>query len=61
MTVREDCAVEEVKQGKIMTVTGDNVEFDECLWCTQAGAPEWLKATGLPLGEMPILRSPIIL
>ena len=52
MTVREDCAVEEVKQGEIVTVTGKNVEFNECLWCTQAGAPEWLKATGLPLGNI---------
>ena len=51
MTVREDCAVEEVKEGEIITLTGENVGFDECLWCTQAEAPEWLKATGLPLGN----------
>ena len=52
MTVREDCAVKEVKEGKVVTLTGEDVAFDECLWCTQAGAPDWLKATGLPLGNM---------
>jgi hypothetical protein len=25
--------------------------FDECLWCTQAAAPAWLKETGLPTGR----------
>ncbi|KAJ9509339.1 hypothetical protein QJQ45_001789 [Haematococcus lacustris] len=24
------------------------VEFEECLWCTQAAAPSWLKTSGLP-------------
>lgn len=50
MTVREDCAVREVVQGTVLTQTGEDIEFDECLWCTQAGSPEWLKTTGLPLG-----------
>ena len=52
MQVREDCAVKEVKEGRVETLTGDDVEFDECLWCTQAGAPDWLKSTGLPLGDV---------
>ncbi len=29
---------------------GAPLAFDECLWCTAAGPPAWLAATGLPLG-----------
>ena len=51
MTVREDCAVKEVSEGKVLTHFGEDIEFQECLWCTQAGPPEWLKETGLPIGD----------
>jgi len=51
MTLREGFAVTSVKKGKIVAETGGDVEFDECLWCTQAGPPQWLKNTGLPTGD----------
>lgn len=34
-----------------LSLSSRSVEFDECLWCTQAGAPEWLRGTGLPVDE----------
>jgi hypothetical protein len=52
ITLREDFAVTAVEKGKIVADAGGDVKFDECLWCTQAGPPQWLKDTGLPLGSL---------
>ena len=49
--LREGFAVTAVEEGKIVAEVGGAVEFDECLWCTQAGPPLWLKDTGLPTGQ----------
>jgi len=34
-----------------LSVSDHSVAFDECLWCTQAGAPGWLRGTGLPVDK----------
>lgn len=35
--------------------------YDECLWCTQAAAPAWLRGTDLTLGELLTVRmSPVL-
>ena len=56
LTVLEGTAVKKVEQGKLSLAGGEVLEFDECLWCTQAGAPAWLGSTGLPLGAMAFLQ-----
>lgn len=48
--------VEKVVPGRLLLASGDELEFDECLWCTQAGAPEWFKQTGLPLNDSGFIR-----
>ena len=50
VAVLEGTAVKKVEQGKLSLAGGEALGFDECLWCTQAGAPAWLGSTGLPLG-----------
>lgn len=45
------------RQGVGISTNGSDVqppalEFDECLWCTQASAASWLKATGIPTGGL---------
>ena len=41
----------EVKKKTIICNDGTQVVFDECVWCTQAGAQAWLKETGLKLDK----------
>ena len=54
MTIREGVGIKEVQPGRLLLQDpeGSVEEFDECLWCTQAGAPPWLKHTGLQLGRV---------
>ncbi|GMH45546.1 hypothetical protein BSKO_13503 [Bryopsis sp. KO-2023] len=35
------------EEGKLRMEGGEFLEFDECLWCTQASAAPWVKETGL--------------
>ena len=53
MTIREGVGIKEVQPGRLLLQDpeGSVEEFDECL-CTQAGAPPWLKHTGLQLGRI---------
>jgi selenide,water dikinase len=44
----EGSGVKEVKPGQLVLEDGTEHAFDECLWCTQAGAAAWLRHTGLP-------------
>uniref|UniRef100_A0A383W2K1 Selenide, water dikinase n=1 Tax=Tetradesmus obliquus TaxID=3088 RepID=A0A383W2K1_TETOB len=46
--LHEGTAVQRVEAGCIVTEDGVSHPFDEALWCTQAAAAGWLKATGLP-------------
>jgi hypothetical protein len=48
--LHEGSAVQRVEAGLIVTEDGAKHAFDEALWCTQAAAAGWLKATGLPTG-----------
>eukprot|EP01012_Entosiphon_sulcatum_P057008 TRINITY_DN8071_c0_g1_i1.p1 TRINITY_DN8071_c0_g1~~TRINITY_DN8071_c0_g1_i1.p1 ORF type:complete len:559 (+),score=76.79 TRINITY_DN8071_c0_g1_i1:794-2470(+) len=42
--VMKDCG-----GGKLVCESGKEIDFDECMWCTQAGCAEWMKGTGLTL------------
>ena len=48
--LHEDADVVAVRQGFLHLAGGEEAAFDECLWSTQASAPEWLSQTGLQLG-----------
>lgn len=37
-----------VEPGRLILGDGSALPYDACLWCTQAGAPGWLAASGLP-------------
>ena len=50
MEVHEGAAVAAVEPSSLELAGGGSRAFDECLWCTQAAAPAWLRKTGLPLG-----------
>eukprot|EP00960_Hanusia_phi_P073843 768100-Hanusia_phi.AAC.4 len=41
----------DVKNKTVICNDGTEVVFDECVWCTQAGAQPWLKETGLKLDK----------
>src|ERR1700736_3438876 len=49
VTVLAGSAVVRVAPGVLLCADGRQVEFDEALWVTQAGAAPWLADTGLPL------------
>ncbi len=52
MDVIENTGVSEVKDGWLHLKDDRKVEFDECLWCTEAAAAPWLRDTpGLPTGR----------
>ena len=44
-------AVVQVSPGRLRTASGAEVEADEILWVTAAGAPEWPGAAGLDVDE----------
>lgn len=48
--------VQQVKQGVLVTESGQSFETDEVLWVTRAGGPEWLRETGLALDDGLFLR-----
>src|ERR1700736_387464 len=49
VTVHAGGAVMHVAPGILLCADGTQVEFDEALWVTEAGAAPWLAETGLPL------------
>lgn len=53
MKLHEDADVTAVHQGRLQLGHRESAAFDECLWATQAAAPNWLAQTGLQLGESP--------
>ena len=40
--------VQRVETKQLVLAGGGGIAFDECFWCTQAGAASWLSNTGLP-------------
>ena len=49
--VHVGCEVTAVEGGKVKCKDGRSFDADECIWCTQAGAQEWLRDTGLELSK----------
>eukprot|EP00301_Raphidiophrys_heterophryoidea_P026159 c8961_g1_i1.p1 GENE.c8961_g1_i1~~c8961_g1_i1.p1 ORF type:complete len:790 (-),score=194.73 c8961_g1_i1:83-2452(-) len=47
--VHLNCDIVGVQDDKLVSSTGASFQFDECLWCTQAHAQEWLRSTGIQL------------
>ncbi|CAI5465514.1 unnamed protein product [Closterium sp. Yama58-4] len=45
-----------VQGGMLVLDGGEEVEFDECVWCTQGGAASWLGQTGLALDNNGFIR-----
>lgn len=43
--------VAEVQPTLLQLSDGSQLPFDECLWCTQAGAAGWVADSGLPTDE----------
>ena len=41
-----------VRAGHLQLADGCSLDFDECLWCTQASASGWLVNSGLPLESL---------
>ncbi|KAA1171025.1 selenide, water dikinase SelD [Marinobacter salinexigens] len=48
--------VQQVRNGQLVTESGDILQTDEVLWVTRAGGPEWLKDTGLALDDGLFIR-----
>lgn len=53
ITVREGSRVSMVEPGAVLSQAGARIEFDECLWCTQAAPAPWLQACALPKSVFP--------
>ncbi len=57
-------AVTEVQNDRLHLASGEIIQADETIWVTRAGAPQWLKNTGLALDQKgfiavtPTLQSP---
>ena len=50
LELHEGVRVVAVEAGRLLLESQPPEAFDECLWCTQAAAPAWLRQTGLTLG-----------
>ena len=50
MELHEGVRVVAMEAGRLLLESQPPEAFDECLWCTQAAAPAWLRQTGLTLG-----------
>lgn len=53
--VDENQTIVEAEGGKLAVEGGEIIEFDECLWCTEASAAEWLRSTGLKTGGLDLV------
>ncbi|PNH06604.1 hypothetical protein TSOC_007041, partial [Tetrabaena socialis] len=51
VVVRDGDEVTSVRPGELLLRSGAALPFDECLWCTEASPPAWLRETGLPTDE----------
>lgn len=53
--IMEHAEVTGVSAGTLHVAAGEQVPFDECLWCTQAAPARWLHDSHLPQGAQPCL------
>jgi len=51
VNVHTGAAAEKVVPGAITVIGGKTIELDEILWVTAAGAPSWLRESGLDVDE----------
>lgn len=51
ITVRFGHEVVSVVSNELICSNDEAIPFDECVWCTQAGAQQWLRDTGLDLDK----------
>ena len=51
ITIRANTRVTEVAPGRVIDTSGNEFAYDEILWVTQAGPPEWLNGTGIKLDD----------
>lgn len=51
VTLHTGVSAAEVTSGAIIVSGGKRIELDEILWVTAAGAPDWLRDTGLDLDD----------
>jgi len=56
VTIHADDAVVQVSPGKLKTASGTEVEADEILWVTAAGAPSWPAEAGLDVDEKGFIK-----
>jgi len=49
--VHTNVKMEKISSGAITDADGTTTDLDEILWVTSAGAPSWLRQSGLPLDE----------
>jgi selenide,water dikinase len=49
--VHTGAPAKEVMPGSLTLATGKKIELDEILWVTNAGAPQWLRESGLDVDE----------
>lgn len=49
--VETGCEAIEAADGFIRCSNGKSFAYDECIWCTHAGAAAWLRSTGLALDD----------
>lgn len=52
LQIHEQSEVVRVSAGALHLSNGQQVDFDECLWCTQAAPAAWLKECDLPRGAL---------
>ena len=57
VTIHADDAVVQVSPGKLKTASGTEVDADEILWVTAAGAPSWPAEAGLEVDEKGFIQS----
>jgi Pyridine nucleotide-disulphide oxidoreductase len=50
LEIQENTEVVSVAKQQLHTPDGPALQFDECLWCTQAAPASWLQETNLPKG-----------
>ncbi len=56
VTIHADDAVVQVSPGKLKTASGTEVEADEILWVTAAGAPSWPAEAGLEVDDKGFIK-----
>ena len=56
--LHEGVRIAAVEDRQLLLDSRQSEAYDECLWCTQAAAPAWLRDTDLTLGELLRISTP---